>query len=282
MPFVAAVRLQSFPINNGGSHFRIGWAAESDPHITFPNVVQRPRHKAPSWYKDALAGLYEKLILLEEIANIDFKEELGSMFVEENSSCFPDTGETVTIVGDHDPALMKYFDCTRSSQRLAFDSDVVYQFEIMEYILDFGVERMVQMDLRAEQVDHPILISECVCNPVQSRSKLAELLFESYGVPSVAFGVDTVLQIGMCKQDPCRTNIGDYHVTDYLKQLLSLTYPHHMSNITWEKVEDLKIEHCYIAPDYASENGAKETEEKTKCWQLPWVPPPAEQPTSEE
>jgi actin-related protein 5 len=45
-----------------------------------------------------------------------------------------DTGETVTIVGDHDPALLKYFDCTRSGPRSAFESDVVFQFEIMEYV----------------------------------------------------------------------------------------------------------------------------------------------------
>lgn len=45
-----------------------------------------------------------------------------------------DTGETVTIVGDHDPALLRYFDCTRSGPRSAFDSNVVYQFEIMEYV----------------------------------------------------------------------------------------------------------------------------------------------------
>lgn len=45
-----------------------------------------------------------------------------------------DLGETVTVVGDHDPALMKYFDCTRSGPRSAFDSNVVYQFEIMEYV----------------------------------------------------------------------------------------------------------------------------------------------------
>lgn len=29
---------------------------------------------------------------------------------------------------------MKYFDCTRSGPRSAFDSNVVYQFEIMEYV----------------------------------------------------------------------------------------------------------------------------------------------------
>jgi len=44
------------------------------------------------------------------------------------------TGEIVTIVGDHDPSLMKYFDCSRSGPRSAFDSNVVYQFEMMEYV----------------------------------------------------------------------------------------------------------------------------------------------------
>jgi actin-related protein 5 len=44
------------------------------------------------------------------------------------------TGETVTIVGDLDPSMMKYFDCTRSGPRSPFDSNVVYQFEIMEYV----------------------------------------------------------------------------------------------------------------------------------------------------
>lgn len=46
------------------------------------------------------------------------------------------------------------------------------------------------LHLRAEQIDHPILITECVCNPVQSRSKMAELLFETYGVPSIGKNTD--------------------------------------------------------------------------------------------
>ncbi|XP_061363725.1 actin-related protein 5 isoform X3 [Gastrolobium bilobum] len=147
---------------------------------------------------------------------------------------------------------------------------------------------------------------------------MGELLFETYGVPSIAFGVDAAFsykynqQQGVCAKDglalcpgfttthvipfvdgepvykgSCRTNIGGFHVTDYLKQLLSLKYPYHLTRFTWEKVEDLKMEHCYIAPDYASEarlfqKGAKEAEEKTRCWQLPWVPPPTEEPPSEE
>lgn len=49
-------------------------------------------------------------------------------------SSYCNSGETVTIVGDHDPSLMKYFDCTRSGPRSAFDGNVVYQFENMEYV----------------------------------------------------------------------------------------------------------------------------------------------------
>lgn len=281
MPFITRTQRQSdynyFPstcpivIDNGASNFRIGWAGETDPRLIFRNIVQRPRHKA--------------------------------------------TGETVTIVGDHDPALLKYFDCTRSGPRSAFDSNVVYQFEIMEYILDFAFDRM---GASGSKIDHPVLITECVCNPVQSRSKMAELLFETYGVPSVAFGVDAAFsykynqQLGVCDKDglaicpgfttthvipfingepaykgSCRTNVGGYHITDYLKELLSLKYPHHMLMMTWEKVEDLKMEHCYIAPDYATESllfqkGTNEAEDKKRCWQLPWIPPPTEEPPSEE
>lgn len=281
MPFISKIQRQSdynrfssttpIVIDNGASYFRIGWAGESEPRVVFRNIVQRPRHKA--------------------------------------------TGETVTIVGDHDPALLKYFDCTRSGPRSAFESDVVFQFEIMEYILDFAFDRM---GATGSGIDHPILITECVCNPVQSRSKMAELLFETYGVPSIAFGVDAAFsykynqQRSVCDKDglamcpgfatthvipfvdgepiykgSCRTNIGGFHVTDYFQRLLSLKYPYHMARFTWEKVEDLKMEHCYVAQDYVSEarlflKGAKEAEEKTKMWQLHWVPPPVEEPPSEE
>ncbi|XP_042378950.1 actin-related protein 5-like isoform X1 [Zingiber officinale] len=257
-------------IDNGGSTFRIGWAGESDPRITFRNVVQRPRHKA--------------------------------------------TGDAVTLVGDQDPALMKYFDCTRTSYRSPFDCNVVYQFEIMEYVLDYGFECLGANS----EVNHPILMTECICNPLSSRSKMAELLFETYGAPSIAFGVDAIFsyklnqQYGRCYEDGltvcsgfstshvipivqgepvtkacCRTNIGGFHITDYLKQLLSLKHPQHISNITWEKAEELKMEHCYVAQDFASElqqfqKGNEDAKEKTRCWQLPWVAPTQGEVPSEE
>uniref|UniRef100_A0A0D9Y356 Actin-related protein 5 n=1 Tax=Oryza glumipatula TaxID=40148 RepID=A0A0D9Y356_9ORYZ len=113
------------------------------------------------------------------------------------------SGETVTVVGDTDPALMKYFDCTRSAIRSPFDDDVVYQFEYMEYILDFGFDRLGA----TSEVGHPILMTECECNPSFSRARMSELLFETYGVPSIAFGIDDVFsykynqKLGNCGED---------------------------------------------------------------------------------
>ncbi|KAM3346625.1 hypothetical protein ACQJBY_020916 [Aegilops geniculata] len=98
---------------------------------------------------------------------------------------------------------MKYFDCTRTSIRSAFDDDVVYQFEYMEYILDYAFDRLGA----TSEVGHPILMTECECNPSFSRARMSELLFETYGVPSVAFGIDDVFsykynqKLGNCGED---------------------------------------------------------------------------------
>ncbi|KAG6542579.1 hypothetical protein Mapa_016050 [Marchantia paleacea] len=260
-------------IDNGAFHCRIGWAGEDSPRFEFRNVVNKPRHRA--------------------------------------------SGDIVNVVGDFDPSLVKTFDFTRAAMRTPFDGNVVYQYETMESILDYAFERMgIEGD---NQVDHPVLMTECPCNPVYCRGKMAELLFEAYDIPTVAFGIDAVFGYlhnkiqGLCEPDgvvvcsghmathvipmvngepvmeaAVRTPIGGYHVTDYLKRLLSLQYPFHVNNICWEKVEELKQEHCYIASDYHSEleifeKGSPEADEKAVVWQLPWVPPPPEkEPATEE
>lgn len=41
-------------------------------------------------------------------------------------------------------------------------------------------------------VDHPIILTEAVCNPLYSRQMISELLFECYQVPKVSYGVDSL------------------------------------------------------------------------------------------
>ena len=38
---------------------------------------------------------------------------------------------------------------------------------------------------RTDKIEHPLLLTECPCNPLYSRSKMAELLFETYNIPSL-------------------------------------------------------------------------------------------------
>lgn len=95
----------------------VRWAGETDPRVIFRNIVQRPRHKTTGALLLPLPFFFFQILCLFSL----------SLFIY-------GIGETVTIVGDHDTTLLKYFDCTRSGPRSAFDSNVVYQFEIMEYV----------------------------------------------------------------------------------------------------------------------------------------------------
>ncbi|CAB4425114.1 unnamed protein product [Rhizophagus irregularis] len=66
----------------------------------------------------------------------------------------------------------------------AFDGNVVYNFETMEYILDYI---FFKLGINTDKVYHPVLMTEPVCNPNHSRRLMSELLFESYDVPSLKY-----------------------------------------------------------------------------------------------
>ena len=70
-----------------------------------------------------------------------------------------------------------------------FERDVMLQTKYMELMLDhiFG-----QLDIKSERVNHPIFLTECLGNPNTCRSRISELLFECYGVPSICYGVDSL------------------------------------------------------------------------------------------
>ncbi|KAF2296079.1 hypothetical protein GH714_036005 [Hevea brasiliensis] len=129
---------------------------------------------------------------------------------------------------------LKYFDCTRSGPRSAFGSNVVYQFEIWNIFLTLDLISWEHMDHRYNET----LFKSRNCSLWEF-----EITWEGFNF------IDGEPVYKGC----CRTNIGGYRVTGYLKQLLSLKYAHHTARFTREQVEDMKMEYCYIAPGYASE-----------------------------
>eukprot|EP00850_Spirogloea_muscicola_P006976 SM000034S12730 [mRNA] locus=s34:458727:461937:+ [translate_table: standard] len=74
----------------------------------------------------------------------------------------------------------------------------------------------------------------------------------------------------------CRTPVGGFHSTLFLRQLFGLTYPQHSSILTWESVEAVKQADCYVALDYLSElqlyqAGGEAAKKELTTWQLPWT-----------
>lgn len=106
-----------------------------------------------------------------------------------------------------------------------------------------------------------------------------EILFECYGAPSVAYGVDSLFSysynggrtglimdssytsthvIPVLDRKPLlsqasRLNWGRFHSAQYLLKLLRLKYPTFPGKISDSQAEDLVREHCYISRDYETE-----------------------------
>ncbi|KAE8209976.1 hypothetical protein CF327_g6097 [Tilletia walkeri] len=78
---------------------------------------------------------------------------------------------------------------SRSGIRRPFDMDVVCNYDVMESVLDFTFSKL---GIESETVQHPVLLTETLCNPAYTRAQMNEMLFESYGAPSVAYGLDAL------------------------------------------------------------------------------------------
>lgn len=108
---------------------------------------------------------------------------------------------------------------------------------------------------------------------------MSELLFECYGVPSVAYGIDSLFSykynggrtglvvsssytsthvIPVINQkaqlsQATRLNWGRYQSAEYLLKLLKLKYPTFPGKISDPQAEDLVRDHCYVSQDYEKE-----------------------------
>ncbi|XP_057325666.1 actin-related protein 5 [Microplitis mediator] len=166
----------------------------------------------------------------------------------------------------------------RFQLKTQFDRNVVTHFEAQEQIFDYT---FTHMGIDTEGcVNHPIILTEAYLNPNYSRNLMAELLFECYSVPSIAYGVDClfsyqhnncppyglIVSIGYHtthiipiiggKVDAVnsrRINVGGFHVISYMHRLLQLKYPVHVNAITPSRSEEIVHEYSSISLDYQDE-----------------------------
>jgi actin-related protein 5 len=108
---------------------------------------------------------------------------------------------------------------------------------------------------------------------------MSEILFEAYGAPSVAYGIDSlfsykynggkhglvidssytsthlipVINSKAMLSHATRLNWGRFQSAEYLLKLLRLKYPTFPGKISEPQAEDMVREHCYISQDYEAE-----------------------------
>merc|ERR1719414_667538 len=110
---------------------------------------------------------------------------------------------------------------------------------------------------------------------------MSELLFEGYGVPKVAYGVDglfsayknhhdsptkliistgfhtvafiPVVNNKIVTEAVRRLNIGGFQLTNYIYRSMQLKYPSHVNSITVGRSEEIMHDHCRIAKDYTED-----------------------------
>ncbi|XP_048245169.1 actin-related protein 5-like isoform X1 [Haliotis rufescens] len=166
--------------------------------------------------------------------------------------------------------------------RTQFDRNVVTLYDVQEQIFDYI---FTHLGINTEgKVDHPIVLTEPVCNPNYCRQQMSELMFECYHVPQVAYGIDSLFSLYKNKPHTgsanwmnslivdCgyqathilpvlngrldsvngrRMNLGGVHVDSFLMRLLQLKYPGHLAAVTLSRAEELVRDHAYLATDYA-------------------------------
>jgi actin-related protein 5 len=190
------------------------------------------------------------------------------------------SGDMVTIAGNQ--VLCK--DITKNSIRSPFEKDVIQHFESAEVLLDYTLHRL---GINTEAVDHPIFMTEALCNPNSCRSLTSEMLFECYGAPAVAYGVDALLAYDViangsptdvrapwnspasdglsihlghscCYIIPIsdgsarlehsyRLSLGGLTCTNLLSQILPLRFPLHRQAFSLSRAQHIKENHCYCA-----------------------------------
>ncbi|XP_032792319.2 actin-related protein 5 [Daphnia magna] len=206
------------------------------------------------------------------------------------------------------------FEAVRFQLKSPFDRDVITQIDTVETVFDYAFSHL-GIDTEGS-INHPIVLTEAVCNPSPARQFMNELLFECYQVPAVSVGIDALFSLQHNFSKPCvdlptslvvrlgyqtthilpviggkcdpqgirRINLGGLQMISYLHRLLQLKYPSHLSSVTFSRAEELIHDYGYIAEDYLEELSKWADgdfyDSNVRKIQLPFTPAPTAAETS--
>ncbi|KAF2761207.1 actin-like ATPase domain-containing protein [Pseudovirgaria hyperparasitica] len=157
-------------------------------------------------------------------------------------------------------------------------SNIINNWDSMEGVLDYVFVKLGLGDAQGG-IGRPVVLTEPVANLAYSRKTMSEILFECYGAPSVAYGIDSLFSynynngkhglvvsssytsthlIPVVNSKPLlshatRLNWGRFQSAEYLQKLLRLKYPSFPAKLNDPQSEDLVRDHCYVSDNYEQE-----------------------------
>ncbi|PHH69523.1 hypothetical protein CDD80_6663 [Ophiocordyceps camponoti-rufipedis] len=180
------------------------------------------------------------------------------------------------------------FDCyadttSKGHIRNAFEvgTGIVSNWDVMEHLLDY-VFLKLGMNEADGAVDVPIVMTEAVANLPYSRKSMTEIIFECYGAPSLAYGIDAlfsyrhnkgktglvissshssthvipVLDSKAMLSQATRLNWGGYQGAEFLLKLIRLKYPAFTGKLNVSQAEHMIRDHFYVSRNYDEEIGS--------------------------
>lgn len=167
----------------------------------------------------------------------------------------------------------------RQNIKTPFDGEVIQNWDFVETMLDYSFSK-INVESQGK-VDNPIVMNEMLgCATVQRRV-MNELMFESYQVPSIAYGIDSLFSFGYNNQNTDfgivisagnesshiipvvngkgvmsmakKFDYGGKQAAAYLQNLLSLKYPAFPVKLNFNQCSTLMQEHCYVSEEYEPE-----------------------------
>lgn len=156
---------------------------------------------------------------------------------------------------------------------------IVSNWDVMEHVLDYIFLKLGLNESTDGAVDVPIVMTEAVANLPYSRKSMTEIIFECYGAPSLAYGIDSLFSYRQNKGttglvvsssytsthvipvynakamlgQAIRLNWGGYHGADYLLKLIRLKYPAFAGKLNVSQAEHMIRDHFYVSKDYDNE-----------------------------
>jgi actin-related protein 5 len=161
--------------------------------------------------------------------------------------------------------------------KLPFDGPLITNWDYIEDMLDYSFEHLGVNSTGG--VANPVIMTEPPCVPMLQRRNYYELLFETYRVPLVVFGIDLLfafhanggrsgLVVGTGHElthvipvlngrgvllQLKRIDWGGLLALQYCSRSLALKYPYFPAKVTPLHAANIVREHCYVLTDYATE-----------------------------